>query len=68
MAHSPKQHCGMCGVQYEPSRGGWSHGRTVQQHHPGLRVDAREGDPLHDACYKTIYRMMVRAFFDPIAC
>jgi hypothetical protein len=54
--------CGKCGDDYRQSRGGWSHGRTVHPHYPGLRLGAQEGDPLHDACYQTIYRAMVCFF------
>ena len=58
MAHSAKQRCGLCGDWHKPSRGGWSHGRTVQLHYPGLRAGAQAGDPLHDACYQAIYKTM----------
>jgi hypothetical protein len=60
MSHSPKPVCGKCGLEYQPTRGGWSGRHIVRSTYPGLRAGAQEGDPLHDKCYKSIHRLMVR--------
>src|SRR3569833_3123133 len=62
MAHSAEPTCGRCGAWFEPSRGGWSQGHHVLARYPGLRAGAQEGDPMHDACYQAIYRLMVSEF------
>ncbi len=68
MAHSGVAACGRCGGWFEPTRGGWAQGHHVQPHYPGLRAGAQPGDPLHDKCYQTIYRLMVRLPFGSNVC
>lgn len=55
--------CGRCGGWFEPTRGGWSGKYVSRLHYPGLRCGVQSGDPLHDKCYQTIYRLMVRLNF-----